>query len=253
MTVVKQYGELRTGTNLMRLLLVTCFPDLLVLMHVLGGKHHPPSNWPRIWSEAQSSSQPDVDFVARASLEAPAESTDLTDPDQRAHLHQTAKRIESAYRQHELGVVVSVREPMSWLVSLRRFEITMLRRPATPASVAARRYDANYRSWLALADAGHRVVVVKHEDLVKAPTETLTDLAATLHLPQPTRPVVLPSVPTRPCRWDHLTPEVERYHQDTPGTDLRPERIEEITRALDLIDDQLLAALGYPPAADTDT
>jgi hypothetical protein len=43
MIFIKQYGEMRTGTNLLRLCLQETFDDAVVFMHVLGDKHSPPA------------------------------------------------------------------------------------------------------------------------------------------------------------------------------------------------------------------
>jgi Sulfotransferase family len=155
---IKQYGEKRTGTNVLRALLYSHFRDVTVLMHVLGDKHSPPS------------------------------------PDARG------------CRPGTLGFVVSVKHPYAWLASVRRFALLDPQSPAPDTRAACERFNANYRSWLALrAEHGERVVVVRYERLLAHPSACLARIARSLGLERQTAGAIdLPANVVVPTRCDHM-------------------------------------------------
>jgi hypothetical protein len=155
---IKQYGEKRTGTNVLRALLHAHYRDITVLMHVLGDKHSPPSP------------------------------------------------LVGGYRPGELGFVVSVKHPYAWLASVRRFALLDPQSPAPGTQAACERFNANYRSWLALrAEHGERVVVVQYEELLADPSASLARIARRLGLQRQTAGAIeLPAHVVVPTRWDHM-------------------------------------------------
>ncbi|HEX3961172.1 MAG TPA: sulfotransferase [Trebonia sp.] len=155
---IKQYGEKRTGTNVLRALLHAHYRDVTVLMHVLGDKHSPPGPAAR------------------------------------------------GYRPGKLGFVVSVKHPYAWLASVRRFALLDPQSPAPGAHAACERFNANYRSWLALrAEHGERVVVVRYEELLADPSASLAGIARRFGLErQTTGAIELPANVVVPTRCDHM-------------------------------------------------
>ena len=155
---IKQYGEKRTGTNVLRALLHAHYRDVTVLMHMLGDKHSPPGP------------------------------------------------LVAGYRPGELGFVVSVKHPYAWLASVRRFALLDPRSPAPAVLAACDRFNANYRSWLALrGEHGERVAVVPYEELLADPSASLAGVARRLGLERQTAGAIeLPARVVVPARWDHL-------------------------------------------------
>ena len=203
MTVfLKQYGEKRTGTNVLRALLQAHYADVTVLMHVLGDKHSPPSPLADIYRTAASA----ADFVCEATQ---ARLPSLTAADDRARsalLAAVEDGLADSYQSGKLGFLISVKHPYAWLVSLRRFAALDPQSPAPDAAAAGMRYNANYRSWFALrAEYGSRVAVVRHEDLLADPSGTVGGLAEAFRLRRLTAgPLRLPAGIVVPARWDHM-------------------------------------------------
>ncbi|MEV1049996.1 hypothetical protein [Streptomyces sp. NPDC049887] len=246
MIVVKQYGEPRTGTNVLRKLLSDERSGPLVLMHALGDKHSPPAPFAHVWSQVRGHPDAAFEFLHRTTMARPADTTDPHDPEQARFLRQWASPVAEAYRSGTLHAVVSVRAPRSWLASLWRFEVRALRRPPTTPADAIARYTRNYRSWLALRKAGLRVLVVRCEDLVEGCGRTMQRLRTELGLAADVRPAVLPRLPVRPCPWDHRCPALETASpspRDQPP--MGREHKQAIERALGHVDDGLMRRLGY--------
>jgi hypothetical protein len=72
---LKQYGERRTGTNALRALIAANFPNVVVLMHLLGNKHSPPVALDALWHEVQGSDDAAFELVSRATFDAPSLTT----------------------------------------------------------------------------------------------------------------------------------------------------------------------------------
>ncbi|GAA4681555.1 hypothetical protein GCM10023347_40540 [Streptomyces chumphonensis] len=246
MIVVKQYGERRTGTNLLRMLLSDECSDLLVLMHALGDKHSPPAPFAHIWSQTRGHPDAAHEFLLRTTTVCPSDTTDPRSPEQRTFIRRWASPVADAYASGRLYAVVSVKAPRAWLTSLWRFEVRMLRRTPTAPTEAIARYNRNYRSWLALEDLGLHVLVVRCEDLVHDSGRTLRRLRTDIGLGRDRRPARLPAHPVRPSPWDHCAPALETVGPPDDGPPaVGRDHVLAMEAALEQVDGGLMRRLGY--------
>lgn len=166
--ICKQYGEMRTGTNLVRALRSR---DDRILMHILGDKHSPPVDLPSLWQEAQATEAPAQWFVSEATFRAPAATTTRNDAQQVQLVNTIADEVADAYAAGSLHYLVSIKDPYAWAVSIARMH------PIRKIEDACRDFNTRYAAWLALPS----VEVIRHEDLVDA----------------------LPGHAVRPAHWDY--------------------------------------------------
>jgi hypothetical protein len=258
-TFVKQYGLERTGTNAARTLLETYVPGTTVLMHVLGDKHSPPVDLPEVLRFAEDTSDPALTLLVLASDLAPAETTRLHDsPRQRAYLEAIAPDVYEQVRSGCLRVVVSVREPCSWIEATLRWrsQIPAYRR-AAPSRIAplvaamCDEYNDVNRAWSKLKAMHPSFAVVRHEELAG----DLDALAARL-----VRELSLPDRPLEGARLPHTVGEADwdcdatplsieldssRRHRDEQTSPLAPALVEMIAQRIDW---QLASRWGYTPA-----
>ncbi len=215
--IVKQYGEKRTGTNLLRLLLSSNVPDIVVLMHILGDKHSPPAPFGRIWRGCQGSADPDGDFVREATFGIPAEYTHPDKPEQQDLLRRLAGPVAEAYRSERLGFLISIKSPYAWAVSLARYEGWSDRPPwgSGRACVprlrdACRLFNLNYAAWLELHDAQpDQTSIIRYEDLAIDPSGVFERLGRQHGWPRAEGRLALPTGEVPPTTWDD-DPTVER-------------------------------------------
>jgi len=120
--VTKQYGEKRTGTNLLRKLLSENFNNVLVLMHVLGDKHSPRSSFDSLWETAKAEQNADLAFVKLATLATPARTTRCEDSRQLIYLSGIAKTVAHAFANKTMRFIISAKHPYSWITSMSRYE-----------------------------------------------------------------------------------------------------------------------------------
>ena len=206
MRIVKQYGEMRTGTNIVRSCLAEHFEEVLVLMHLLGDKHSPPAPFMSLWKQVLEGALERYDFALRATECRPAESTRLDEPGQAAYVEQWASAIAEAFHERSIQFLVSIKSPLAWLASLRKYESTMLGRTLTPTEVVVDRYARCYKAWLGLRDIDRfDLVIVRHEDLIDDVNGCMRRVADQLHIrPKHNRSIELPEEPVNPCFWDHI-------------------------------------------------
>lgn len=249
--VFKQYGEMRTGTNLLRALLVKNYPGTTVLMHVLGDKHSPPADFARLWEETRSAAEPAHEFVRRATFEVPSLTTTEKDPRQTAMTRQLAARLAAAWEGRELAFLVSIKEPYAWAASMARFCGWTLTADESLGQLesACRRFNERYTAWLELA-AGGPCAFVHHEDLVGDVTAVLGELEGRFGLPCARAPEV-PRGPLRPARWDYSpihvgvrTFDADHYLRRRYLAELPPAHREVVTQTIDW---DLLRRFDYAP------
>lgn len=251
---IKQYGEKRTGTNLLKLLITTRFSGVMVLMHILGDKHSPPLPLRKIFERATQAHAAPSEFATIATRERPAETTSEEDREQHLFLRAVATEVGNAYATDALRFVVSLRHPYAWLASLRRFE-----RWASPVSAATvvgacERFNRHYAAWLALrGEYGSQVAVVAYEDLLICATGTLSRLARQLDLREiGCEPVALPEDHVIPTFWDDLptrTASGVRFDScsDGDGRDWKELSSQIRKTVAETIDWRQLAEFGYVP------
>src|SRR5215475_554263 len=191
--VFKQYGPERSGTNLLRTLLVDNFRDVTVLMHVLGDKHSPPVDLDRLYAECERTGEPAWEFVSRATWAAPALTTHPESESQRAYMHAVAASVLDAYRAGRLGFLVSVKDPYVWAYSITSFNRWYRRRyrvllpwlfapwikPGleTRLRAACRKLNRSLARWLDLRGRyPERTTVVRVEDLARDPRAVLGEI-----------------------------------------------------------------------------
>lgn len=199
---LKQYGARRTGTNHLRSLIRANYDDVVPLMHVLGDKHSPPPPFAEIWRESPTP----LDFAMKTTACAPAATTHLERDEQRREVERVAAPLAEAYASGTLGFVVSIKDPYAWIPSLARYHSwipwnrTSVVGPELAPDVieACRGFNTVYASWLAL----ERRHIVRHEDLVADPEQTLRALDETFGLTR-TKPLMTIATEAYALDWDH--------------------------------------------------
>jgi hypothetical protein len=255
---IKQYGERRTGTNFVRLLLRLNFPDTNVLMHVLGDKHSAPAPLDEIWKTVRERPEAAWDFVHGATFAAPAESTTPEDKLLLQEIRRLAQPIAEAFAGGDLRYVVSVREPYAWIVSLSRYLgwTRGLERIPLERNDEIRRhcgiFSARHRAWLELMQRGPELALLaRHEDLLADTEPFLQEMASRWgyvrveHPPEPPRQLV------DAAHWDYS--DLKVYRMDLPKQSyLRKEYLRAIPQPVlevmaESIDWKLMEHFGYAP------
>ena len=240
--IFKQYGAMRTGTNVLRAALVRLLPEALVLMHVLGDKHSFPSPL-----GAELDGDP-VEMVWRFTLGHPASTTDLEQLDQRHFVSNHAGSIVAALAAGSIVPLISVRDPYSWAASWLRF--CGLGGPGVPGwrSASALRtacisFNRCYAAWLAPIHCLDEPMVVRLEDLRARPQEILARIVTLAGRDPSDLPLEIPRGSIEPCLWDHHAPREgeERVAEPEP---LRPRLASIVTKNIDW---ELLSKLRYRP------
>jgi hypothetical protein len=255
--VFKQYGEMRTGTNFVRAVLMRNYPGATVLMHVLGDKHAPPPDFAALWAESRTAAAPAFEFVRRATFGTPSLTTREGDPGQLRLVARLAEAAAGAYERGELGFLVSLKDPYAWAASVGRFHGwagaggALREECAEALEAACLAFNARYAAWLALV-ARHPAssLVIRHEDVVADPRAVLRLAEAKFGLPRAAAPAI-PPAPLVPAPWDHSPirlagqPFDPAYYRGRRYLDrLRGVHREVVTRTIDW---GLLAPFGYRP------
>lgn len=254
-TTIKQYGEIRTGTNYLRALLLRNFPQTQVLSYILGGKHHPPADFGLLWTEAQASDDLAFTFVSTATYSQRGGASHPKDPTQQEELALRAPGIAEAYATDALGFLVSIKHPYAWVVSAARFngwlhDDEQLREwNLELVRDACIGYNCNYRAWFALMqEYGSRARLVRYEELLADPARVLAEIAVQFgwQCPVVFKPV---TAVVEPTSWDHLPVEEAKepfcpdYYREAAFMNvLSPAHRHLID---DVIDWELLHELGY--------
>jgi hypothetical protein len=251
---IKQYGEERTGTNLLRALLLKNFADVVVLMHVLGDKHSVPVDLDRIWKLAAEHPQPEIEFIRRATWSHPAATTVPDDAVQRRYLDDLAKPVCEAILAQSVCFVISARDPYTWASSLLSFR-------ATTEGFAdwtdtgldrwlaerCRAFNDNYAAWLALTErVPDRSAIVRYEDLSDDPVGTLERIERAFLLERAQPQLVPGHYTVAASYWDMSPPhESSRPHRLRPAGVPRPLPLalrDTVTKAIDW---SIMNEIGY--------
>lgn len=248
---LKQYGARRTGTNHLRSLIRANYDDVIPLMHVLGDKHSPPPPFASLWRDAPTP----LAFAMATTAWAPAASTHLEREEQRREVECVAEPLAEAYANGALGFVISIKDPYAWIPSLARYHswipwnrTSVVGPELAPGVVeACREFNTVYAAWLAL----ERRHIVRHEDLVADPEQTLRGLDAAFDLKR-TKPVVRIETEAYALDWDHVGEkrsgsvfDREYYLGKKYLARLSPEVRDAVT---DTVNWELLNGLGYAPS-----
>lgn len=223
---VKQYGERRTGTNLLRTLLAQNY-HAEVLMHILGDKHSPPVPFDVYWRDAQRDPNPAKAFVCRSTFSAPSLTTTAFSFDQIHELTHCAEAIADAFASGELRYVISIRDPYAWAVSLAWFLEAAARGETVPAECAdamrgaCLEFNARYSAWLDLAEhLPSRAVFIRYEELRANPEAVCENLARACGLTRRTRIWRNLERTVLPANWDN-DPELQlgpKLDRDSDGS-----------------------------------
>jgi len=217
MVFVKQYGEMHTGTNLVRALLDSYFQDVTVLMHCLGDKHSEPSSI--LLDETIDQSQ-----IRAATLQHPAATTDPECRKQSMFIDAVSNSLVRAIQNGELLFVINVRCPFSWTASHlhwsgfwpRRKKPTVNRKTIEhDLTKAFRCFNRRYESWLMLKKRfPERTLIVQHHELISDQQSLVSNLSK---LPRLTRNNVdfreISGI-ALPTHWDHDPVQIHHVEID---------------------------------------
>lgn len=255
-STIKQYGEIRTGTNYLRALIQLNFPDIFVLSYILGSKHLPPVKFDEIWAEAQQSgADPAFRFVSTATYSQRGGASHPKDPTQHEELTRHAPQIANAYTNGSLGFLVTIKNPYAWVVSAARFNGWIKgNEPLQDWSdelmrAACTGYNRNYRAWHAFVRSQQKVAkFIRYEDLIADPERELTAIATQFGWRKPDSFATIPTV-IEPTQWDHL-PVVESEERFNPEFYANDEFLQllpakQLQMINELIDWDLLREHGY--------
>lgn len=255
----KQYGAMRTGTNLLRALLSRQLRQVCVLMHILGDKHAAPVDLQAVLR--RTADQPDrADALVReATLAAPAPSTDLTDSAQRSALERITPALFAAVCEQRLRFIISIRDPYAWAASMLLWHGLL---PPSPMTAEQERsvcesiargcteYSQRYRAWRQLERTA-AVSIVRCEDL-RQQQQAVVDRIAWQHGLErtPERAAPIAGI-VYPADWDHQQPSIHRLAYLSPiypRTDDRQLLTPPMQAAVtDSIDWAGVTDLGYAP------
>lgn len=255
-TTIKQYGEIRTGTNYLRALIMRNYPDVQMLSYILGSKHLPPAPFDAIWDASrQAGDTAAFDFVSSATYSRRGGASHPGDPTQRAELVRRAPAIAQAYVTNSLGFLVTIKHPYAWVVSAAQFlgwvcgderigdwSLELMKE-------ACQNYTRKYRAWSELVrEHGSRARLIRYEDLMVEPEQVLGKIAEQFRWRRATRFSAVSAV-IEPTHWDHL-PVMEAEETFRPEYYRNAEYLDRLSathlRLIDqLMDWELLGSLGY--------
>ena len=254
-TTVKQYGEIRTGTNYLRALIQRNYPDVHVLSYILGNKHSPPVPFDSIREQATQTDDPAFNFVSTATFARRGGASHPKDPTQHAELTRRAPHIARAYADGTLGFLVTIKDPYAWVVSAAKFNgwirgdeqlqdwsMELMRE-------ACLGYNRNYREWFSFVRAHNsHARLIRYEDLLADPEQVMSDIAVQFGWRRSGSFETIPAV-VEPTQWDHL-PVVEAPDTFQPAYYFNCDYLQRLPAAQmqvigDIIDWDLLRDYGY--------
>jgi hypothetical protein len=233
---LKQYGERRTGTNFIRIVLASNYANAMPLMHILGDKHSPPVDLNAHLERARLMPDPEWEFVCSATYAAPAESTKLQDAVQLEHMKAVARSLASGVRERRLGFLISLKHPRPWAVSIAnylgwvknvngRWGVDLALAPELESVCKA--YNSRHEAWLAHYKKNEsRSVLIHHEKLLNQPVLLMEDIEDKFNLRRKNRKLELPEKKAQAADWDHQPSVLDRCPFD-PGY-YRDKRYEEV-------------------------
>lgn len=155
MKYIKQFAHYRSGSNLIKALIEINFDEVVVLSDALGHKHGEAS-WERMRTSWEASSSPDFGLEA-----------DVWD------------QLKDAVDTGDLGFVISMKEPFSWLVSYHRYSEGKLKHLDPSARIefgelffrkALEMWSRSLSSWVAFSrTCPDRVVWIPYDAYLKDP------------------------------------------------------------------------------------
>lgn len=254
-TTVKQYGEIRTGTNYLRALIQRNYPAVHVLSYILGNKHAPPVPFDSIREQVAGTDDPAFNFVSAATYVQRGGASHPRDLTQREELARRAPHIARAYANGALGFLVTIKDPYAWVVSAARFNGWIRGdEPLQEWSMEFMReaclgYNRNYRAWISFVRAHEsHARLIRYEDLLADPEQAMSDIARQFGWRRSGSFETIAAV-VEPTQWDHL-PVVEAPDTFQPSYYANGEYLHRLPephlRVIgDLMDWDLLREFGY--------
>jgi hypothetical protein len=255
-TTIKQYGEIRTGTNYLRALILRNHPDVHVLSYILGDKHSPPVPFDAIWEEAGlTGTDASFNFVSTATFSRRGGASHPKDLTQRMEITRRAPHIARAYATGGLGFLVTIKDPYAWVVSVAKFKgWTRDNEPLRDWSLELMRdaclgYNRNYREWLSFIGTHHpRARLIRYEDLLADPECELAEIAGLFDWKRSDAFEDIAAV-VEPTQWDHLpvveAPDMFQSGYYTNGEYLQLLPSEHLRLIGEVMDWDLLRDIGY--------
>ncbi len=259
--IVKQYGEIRTGTNYVRALLTQNYPAVRVLTYILGDKHSPPVSFDALWQETRDTPDPDLEFARRATYSARGSASHDGDLTQLAEIKKRAREIARSVETGSLHFLISIKDPYAWIVSVAKFQ-QWIHRDGEPLHEwdhprireCCLRFNANYAAWRSLTNsnpaAGHWIRI---EDLLVDAQAVFGVLERDLGWQRNGAFVTIPEV-VEPTIWDHLPVlrtgrpfDASYYSERRYLEQLSPAQRKLITQTIDWA---AIAPWGYVPLND---
>jgi hypothetical protein len=210
---LKQYGELRTGTNYLRALLSLNYHNVVPLMHVLGDKHSPPVDFKTHWEYARTKSDASWHFVTLTTWAAPAQTTRPKDPQQLNHMRQLADDLTEAFTCKRLGFLISVKHPYAWTASFARYNgwihevdgvLQVRGQHAEDLRRACSQYNLRHQAWLELhRNSEQRSFIIRYEELLEKPGDMLIKLEHRFGLLRINQILTLVQQQAMPTHWDN--------------------------------------------------
>ncbi len=255
LTVVKQYGEYRTGSNALRALVLENFDNALVLMHLLGDKHHDAADYENLAKALSGCGTDQLSAILDATW---ARHGGLTRPEnfrQLAFARAFYKPVASSITDGTLRALLTVRHPLTWVEAVMRFWEWPAQPAADPwlkgqwiglANRLCRRFNVRYAGWLKLREKfGGRAIIVPFEAIEADWSGVVESLASAFPLHLRRGHPVKSARRVEPSPWANAPPcyskAKQRRHASTRPR-VHPELEEIVNREIDW---GLLERLGY--------
>lgn len=259
---IKQYGERRTSTNVLRALITHNFTNVFVLMHILGDKHEAPADLKRIRASLDGSADAAWRFVTTATYDTPSETTQFGHYLQVRFMRALHEGIFRAYEERRLFYLISVRNPYTWASGFLRFlgwpeqmgpETWDHGASADILATACRRSNDKHRAWLALhQEAGGNSMIVQGERMRRESIEVLHELERAMALPRRVAEFELIPRTVDPTHWDYTRSRTEEnwfdFRPRLSGVRLTEALHDVVTRGIDWT---VMRHFGYEPEVFT--
>lgn len=255
---IKQYGEIRTGTNLIRALIKENFSNTEVLMHVLGDKHSLPVDYKNLRNELIKEEDLIHNKLIETTWSKSSKTTVRDDRKQIDYIKSIADLLKDCIVSEAMIFLISIKNPYAWAASALRISGWQLKykneekRYLKVLEESVNLFNIKYKSWIGLEqDYPGQTFVVRQEDLIENQPLILKHLKNKFNLnpvkdyPKSIEKIVLPT------HWDNTEIQIhfehfggEFYLEKQYMRTLTPAML----RTLEMtIDWQMLEALGYRP------
>jgi len=221
---IKQYGERRTGTNLLRAILLRYCSNVTVLMHILGDKHSAPPQQITL-NKYPIGTEDILNWIRDTTEQIPAETTNLCDTHQNAYLESISVPLANAIKSEKLHFVISIKDPYAWIVSY--LHMTGIRIKGSNIhwqkhslisyiKDAFSLFNQRYSAWSDLANRyPQRTSTIRHEDLLTNQEQVLLQLQQKHGLQRLPIPFTAIQGIVLPTHWDHQLTEEHHVEFDS--------------------------------------